>query len=186
MYDWEKYYKETIHLTGHRPQALGGFSPNAPENAWIRETAYEVLEKLKEMGFKRLISGMALGFDQWGLEAAIQLGYFTVAAIPCLEQENIWPAESQKIYHNLLERSNYKCIVSSEKYRVELMQIRNIWMVDRAWITLALYNGQAGGTRNCLNYAVSQGNVVVTMNSKEKTVRVPTDLGDVQWPVPKH
>ncbi len=37
------------------------------------------------------------------------------------------------------------------------MQVRNEYMVDRADLVLALWNGTPGGTGNCVRYARTRG-----------------------------
>lgn len=47
------------------------------------------------------------------------------------------------------------------------MQRRNEFMVDNADMVLAYHDGSEGGTKNCVDYAKSQGAVVVNAFVKE-------------------
>ena len=47
------------------------------------------------------------------------------------------------------------------------MQRRNEFMVDNADMVLAYHDGSEGGTKNCVDYAKSQGTVVVNDFVKE-------------------
>ena len=134
--------------TGHRPNKLGGYGVKA--TARVIETARRSLEHLKP---ERVISGMALGWDQALAHAAIDLGIPFVAAVPFTGQELAWPAASQTAYRELLAQAAEVVIVSGGGYSAAAMQTRNIWMVDHCDHILALWNGTPGGTGNCIQYA---------------------------------
>lgn len=134
-----------VAFTGHRPQKLGG-----DIQFWVR---YHLKQELKKLNPEGCISGMALGVDQWAAEICNNLGIPWVAAIPFAGQESRWPEASQQAYRKLLATAFGTCIVSPGGYSPQKMQIRNEWMVDRADVVLAVFNGSPGGTYNCLQYA---------------------------------
>lgn len=178
MEEWNK----TMHLTGHRPTGLGGYDKNSEENQWLLHTAGGLFEAFYALGYRRLISGMALGWDQWALELGRVYGFHTIAAVPCAEQERTWPDESQQKYHELLGQCDEIEYISKELYKPWLMQHRNEWMVDHSMLTFAAYNGGKGGTYNCLKYARDQGNLIYTMNSKLRIVKMVIGDEIVQLP----
>lgn len=141
--------------TGHRPNKLGGYSLNARTRLF--NTAIKSLEYLAPT---KVISGMALGWDQALARAAIELGIPFIAAVPFVGQENIWPAASQREFHELCKAASEHVIVSPGGYSPAKMQVRNEWMVDRADRILALWDGSSGGTKNCLDYAATTGKPV--------------------------
>lgn len=58
-------------ITGHRPQKLGGFKPN-PTQTWVRAKLRKTLAEAKKQHPEiEVISGMALGVDQWWAEEAL-------------------------------------------------------------------------------------------------------------------
>lgn len=134
-----------IAITGHRPQHLPpGAEPNVKALvAWA----------LREMKATMLISGMALGVDQWAAEVALDLGVPLLAAIPCSDQDRFWTPQTRAKYHSLLARAQHSDIVQAP-YHSGCMQERNIWMVDRAAMVLAVFNGTSGGTAHCVKYAI--------------------------------
>lgn len=142
-----------VAFTGHRPSKLGGYDYNSPINLNIREYISNIIQEVKA---SKVISGMALGVDQFAADSAQDLGIPWVAAIPFKGQETAWPASSQKLYHDLLETAEEKVIVCEGKYAPHKMQIRNEWMVDRADIVVAIWDGSKGGTANCVAYAKSK------------------------------
>ena len=136
--------------TGHRPPKLGGYQ--------IQPVLVDFAEMtLIKLGATKVISGMALGWDQALAEAAVNLGRPWVAAIPFSGQESKWPQASQDKYHALLAHASDQVLVSQGGYSPQAMQIRNQWMVDNADWVLALWNGSRGGTYNCIQYASEQG-----------------------------
>ena len=51
----------------------------------------------------------------------------------------------------------------SEKYSKACFQIRNEWMVNHSARVIAVYNGEAGGTRNTIVYANKHGVDVINV-----------------------
>lgn len=141
-----------IAATGHRPNKVGGYS----------RAAYQKLVAVAESYIRtakpsRVISGMALGWDQAWAEAALNLGVPVIAAIPFAGQQSKWPIESQQNFEQILSRCESVTIVCPGAYSAAKMQKRNEWMVDRADRVCALWDGTDGGTANCVRYAHGKG-----------------------------
>ena len=120
------------------------------------------------LSIHKVISGMALGFDQLLLEEALAQNIKAVAAVPCLNQEQIWPQESQKRYHELINHPLVeKKIVTQTGYTSKVMQVRNIWMVDNCDVLLAVWDGSSGGTANCVRYAESQKKSIIRIDPRD-------------------
>jgi uncharacterized phage-like protein YoqJ len=106
-----------------------------------------------------LISGMALGIDTiWALVALKLKKQFPnkfklECAIPCKNHSDNWEEESKTLYANILRQADIVTYVSKEEYRPYLMQKRNMYMVDKADMIFAVWDGTSGGTANCINYA---------------------------------
>lgn len=149
--------------TGHRPLKLGGYSRSLFERLVV--VAEEALEPNLHHGLV-VISGMALGWDQALAQAALNLKLPLVAAVPFKGQELAWPQASQEAYHKLLDQASSVVYVSDPGYAPWKMQRRNEWMVDQAGVVLAMWNGSAGGTANCIRYAEAQGVPVVNLWSR--------------------
>lgn len=172
-----------LAVTGHRPDKLGGYSPS-PLQDHVRAGLKDVLEnvgyhtcdcgksywgRMSDLclcGEMRagtvsyateVISGMALGVDQWFAEICIGLGIPFTAAVPCDGHESRWPAESQAHYRALLQKAHYVRVVSPGPYAPWKMQRRNEWMVDNSEMLVAVWDGSAGGTANCVRYARQVG-----------------------------
>jgi uncharacterized phage-like protein YoqJ len=134
--------------TGHRPDKLGGYSIEVFKNLVLLSEDY-----LKLLKPDKVISGMALGWDQALAEATINLNISLLCAIPFVGQETVWKEESKIKYNIILNKANTIYYVDKDGYAPEKLQIRNEWMVDNADLVLALWNGSSGGTYNCIKYA---------------------------------
>lgn len=154
--------------TGHRPNKLGGYS----------DVAYKRLVKLAENYLRsntevtEVISGMALGWDQALAEAAILIGVRLTAAIPCYNQDKMWPEASKKKYRLLLGMARSVIFVTESEYTGECMQKRNVWMVDNCDTILTIHDGTSGGTYNCLQYAKSKNKHIVNLYEQYKVLTV--------------
>ncbi len=141
-----------VAFTGHRPDKLGGYK--LPNPTYMR-VCKEIDKLLKELKPEKVITGMALGVDQWAAMIAHKLGIPFLAAIPFEKQETKWPEESQKTWRLLRKLASEEVIVSPGGYSAEKLQTRNQWMVDHCDKLIAIWNGSSGGTENCINYAKS-------------------------------
>jgi len=141
-----------VAFTGHRPEKLGGYK--LPNDTYIR-VCQKIDAALKELKPEKVITGMALGVDQWAASIAHKLGIPFLAAIPFEGQENAWPESSRVTYRLLRKLAAEEVIVSQGGYSVDKMQVRNIWMVDNCTNLIAVWDGTKGGTGNCVEYAKS-------------------------------
>lgn len=142
-----------VAVTGHRPNKLGGYKPNPVQDrvrASIRKCILAYKEAYPDLV---MITGMALGVDQWVAEICIDLGVPFWAAIPFAGQELAWPKPSQDHYRKLLAKAAEVTVVCEGGYELYKMQVRNEWMVDRCRELMAVWDGTQGGTGNCVNYA---------------------------------
>lgn len=141
-----------VAFTGHRPDKLGGYNLPNPTYTRVCQKIEKVLMELKP---EKVITGMALGVDQWAAMIAYKLKIPFLAAIPFENQESKWPETSQKTFRLLRKLASEEVIVSPGKYSAAKMQVRNEWMVDNCDKLIAIWDGTEGGTGNCINYAKS-------------------------------
>lgn len=150
-----------LAFTGHRPNKLGGYTIPNKTQQWVWERIREELEVLWP---DKAITGMAQGVDQWAAQICLIMGIPYVAAIPFVGQESLWPEKAQKDWKFLLQNAAESIVVSEGGYAVEKMQIRNKWMVDHCDVLLAVWDGTAGGTANCVRYAEKKKKQIVRIN----------------------
>lgn len=156
----------TAAVTGHRPHKLNEeYDMKGP----VSKAIFDTLSKaLIDHNITRGISGMALGVDMLFANACIRLGIPFTAAIPCKGQEQKWPYSSQLLYESILSRAD-KVVIISPYYTPRAMQARNEWMVDHCDKVFAVWDGSAGGTKNCVDYARKQGRRTYIFNPHDKT-----------------
>lgn len=155
-----------VAFTGHRndklPDKKTGYKLPNPTYNYVYKEIKSTLEFLKP---DKVISGMALGIDQWAAMIAIRLNIPLLAAIPFEGQEFKWPLSSQNTYNKLISLASETLIVCEGGYAAHKMQIRNQFMVDSCDILIAVYNGdKTGGTANCINYARSLNKKIIYIN----------------------
>lgn len=142
--------KVVIAGTGHRPNKLGGYGQATSDRLYA--LAYDELAKLRP---QKVISGMALGWDQALARAALDLEIPVVAAIPFKGQEKAWPLASQTAYWDILRRRDVEQVVVCEgEYASWKMMRRNEYMIDKCTAVLALWDGSHGGTSNAVFEAI--------------------------------
>ena len=142
----------TVAGTGHRPHKLGIFDDEGHQRLVGVARGY-----LSGRRPSKVISGMALGFDQALAEACIIEGIPFVAAVPFPGQEEFWsPAERQRYTEILGRAASVETI--SPAYGNRAYYKRDAWMVDHADEMAALWNGMVGGgTAITLAYAEQKG-----------------------------
>ena len=116
-------------------------------------------EKLRLSEATAVCSGMALGFDQLVVEECLALGIPVHGYIPCAEQDKFWPLSCRLRYATLIQQikqAGGKIIyVSDQPYAGPTdMERRNRAMVDVCNQVIAYWNGDSGGTANCVRYSL--------------------------------
>lgn len=147
-----------LAVTGHRPDKLGGYDADSH-----RTLIRFAVASLQRIAPKEVVTGMAIGWDQAIAEAALLLNIPFVAAVPFSGQESKWPQAVQSRYRELYLAANEIQTVCYGGYAPWKMQERNCWMVDNSDELLALWNGTAGGTANCVGYAQKKGKKITNV-----------------------
>ena len=139
-----------VAATGHRPQKLTG---------WSRGGETELMDiaivRLLDLDPKKVITGMALGWDQVVACAALRMGIPVIAAVPFPQQPDPWRPTQKLLYSHILERCA-EVHMLADHYSAHNLQKRNEWMVDHSDRILALWDGKPGGTANCVVYACNR------------------------------
>jgi uncharacterized phage-like protein YoqJ len=137
----------TVAITGHRPERIKDMS--------LVEKALE--DAYNELEVSKVIQGMAAGVDLLAAKVAYRMEIPFVSARP-------WAGHKPRIAddYNYMMAMNYAVEVvnvdPSVKYRGPwVYHNRNEWMVDRAELLIAVWDGtKKGGTFNCIKYAQSK------------------------------
>lgn len=134
--------------TGHRPDKLGGY--DTASSMKVADLATRILDHYQPTV---VISGMAQGWDMALAQAAYGRKIPFRAYIPFEGQHLVWPSATRLYYQALLEKAVVVKVCSPGGYSPKAMQVRNECMVNDCDLLIALWNGSAGGTANCLQYA---------------------------------
>lgn len=141
--------------TGHRPDKLFGYDP--PQKV-VAKFITKIKVELLRLNTDLVISGGALGFDQYIALAALDLEIPLLLALPHANFARNWPRNSRgrETHALLMAFASYVHTVTPgdyEEHGPKCLQWRNEWMVDHCTHLVAFHNGTLGGTHNCLEYA---------------------------------
>ena len=91
-----------VLVAGHRPGELGGYDDN-PVADGVRARMGELLAGMREVdGLFSVVSGLRLGAEQLGAEAAMEQGLPLVAVLPYPEPDSPWPPASRQRFATTL------------------------------------------------------------------------------------
>lgn len=94
-----------VAIVGHRPPDIGGYEPNDVADR-IRSRLTEILEAKTSMhDGLTVLSGLQLGAEQLGAEAAVAAGIPFVAVLAFPDPAARWPKSSQRRFDELLDRA---------------------------------------------------------------------------------
>jgi len=149
-------------VTGHRPKGFPfPYEEKGIEYELYRDILHTEVKRLLREGYRDFITGMADGAD---LDFAYSvLNYRETEGFITLEAALPYPMRAKKNYTEYDEdrlhiwtKADWKCTVSPY-YHKGCMQKRNCYMVDKADMILAIWNGKhAGGTWNTIRYAMQK------------------------------
>lgn len=149
----------TCAFTGHRPKSFPWkYNETAPDCVLLKGVLAEQIKALADRGVTDFLSGMAQGVDLWCAQIVLDLKEKSPALrlhciLPCEGQELKWPVSEQEQYHSILQQAD-EIVYVSRAYQPNCMLERNRYMVDRASVLLAVYNGtQRSGTGATIRYA---------------------------------
>ncbi len=165
----------TCCFTGHRPEKLGFQRGGAAETALKNRITGAVLRLIQERGVRHFISGMALGVDTYAAQSVLKLKELfpeitLECAVPCRGQESRWSKEDKAVYTDILSRADTVTVLQ-DRYTPFCMQLRDAYMVDRADLVLAVWDGTpTGGTAYTVKCAEKRKKeiIVIPMEEKEK------------------
>jgi uncharacterized phage-like protein YoqJ len=135
-----------VVVGGHRPPALGGYDPN-PIADGVRSALREVLVAKRQMHPDLVVlTGLGLGAEQLGAEAAAAAGVPYVAVLPYPEPESMWPAASRDRFRTLLDGAAGRVLLqakapASRQQAGAALRRRDAWLARNADEALAVWDG---------------------------------------------
>lgn len=158
----------TAMFTGHRPDQFASKTDIEISKIALKR----MLARAKELGYTHFLSGMALGVDTWGAIAVLDDPELKlIAAIACRAQEKPWRWTEQLMYREILAQAHQVISVYDGAYYDGCIDASNRWMCDRSSLVLAIWDGSAGDTANCIAYARSLGREGMIFNPKTATYK---------------
>jgi len=135
-------------FTGHRPGKLH------VSETQIKHTLAAAIECAYADGYRTFITGMAQGVDIWAGELVLEFksihpDIHIICALPHPDFEKRWSKDWQQRYNAILAQADLTKTVC-DIFSYGAYQKRNEWMVNHSARVIAVYNGEAGGTRNTI------------------------------------
>jgi ribonuclease HI/uncharacterized phage-like protein YoqJ len=103
-----------VLVGGHRPGELGGYGPNRVADA-VRQRLQEALAAMVEVdGPLAVVSGLRLGAEQLGAEAALALELPLVVVLPYPEADKPWPQDARARFAELVDAAEVAFTLESK------------------------------------------------------------------------
>jgi ribonuclease HI/uncharacterized phage-like protein YoqJ len=94
-----------LAVFGHRPPELGGYGDNVIADT-VRRQLVEILRAKHELAPDLVVlTGLLLGAETLGAEAAIEAAVPYIAVLPYPDHEKVWPRETQERYERLRDQA---------------------------------------------------------------------------------
>ena len=136
-----------VAVAGHRPPELGGYDDN-PVSGRVRAKLEEILDATRTIQPDLVvITGLGLGAEQLGAEAAVAAEVPFVAVLAFPGQELVWPAAVQRRYRELLARSASQVVLqptspASRAQAGAAISRRDAWLARHAAEAVVVWDGR--------------------------------------------
>jgi ribonuclease HI len=136
-----------LAVFGHRPGELGGYGESAVA-ARVRRKLVEIITAKHALHADlAVVSGMRLGAEQLGAEAAIEAGVPLVAVLPYPSPESVWPKAAQAHFHELLEEAEVvitlgRTVPASKQRAGAALARRDAWLARNVDEAVVVWDGQ--------------------------------------------
>jgi ribonuclease HI/uncharacterized phage-like protein YoqJ len=134
-------------VAGHRPPALGGYDDN-PVADGVREKLRRILAAKRELHPDLVVlSGLGLGAEQLGAEAAAAAGVAYVAVLGFPGFDEVWPARSRERFRDLLDGAAAQVLLQakapiSKQAAGGALARRDAWLARHAHEALVVWDGE--------------------------------------------
>ena len=157
-------------FTGHRPAKYPWkYNERDSRCMALKSVLAQQIRRLEAAGVTDWLTGMAQGTDIWAAEIILERRKENPALrlhciLPCEGQEVKWPMAEQERYSSFMRRAD-EVVYVNRAYHPDCMLERNRYMVDRASVLLAVYNGAyRSGTGMTVRYAQKLGREIIIIN----------------------
>lgn len=138
-----------VLVVGHRPPELGGYDESNPVASEVRRKLTEILAAQRELHPDLVVvTGLQLGAEQLGAQAATAAGVPYVAVLPYPEPDRLWPGASRHRFAELVRGAS--AVVQLERQVPESRQKagaalarRDGWLTSQVDEAIAVWDGDA-------------------------------------------
>ena len=158
-----------VVVTGHRPPQLGGYDPNPTADA-VRAQLAEILAAKRQLHPDLVVlTGLGLGAEQLGAEAARDAGVQYVAVLPYPDPDSQWPERARRRYAALLAGAQSSVVLqrappATRQLAGAALRRRDAWLAGNADEAVAVWDGEdpaAGRAVRALQDALGEEEVWV-------------------------
>jgi len=138
-------------VAGLRPPALGGYDPNPLADA-VRDRLVAILEAQAQLHPDLVVlTGLGLGAEQLGAEAAAKAGVPYAALLAYPAQDSVWPPSSRQRYRRLLDEARDDVLLQSVAPRSRqaaagALARRDAWLARHAHEAVVVWDGEDPAT----------------------------------------
>jgi ribonuclease HI/uncharacterized phage-like protein YoqJ len=136
-----------VAVAGHRPPELGGYEAN-PVAERVRNKLVEILAATAHIQPDLVIlTGLGLGAEQLGAEAAAEAGVPYVAVLAFPDQDSVWPEAGRRRYRELLAGARSQVTVqarapSTKQQAGAALARRDAWLARHADEAVVVWDRQ--------------------------------------------
>ena len=137
-----------IAVVGHRPPELGGYGSN-PTADGVRRHMREIFAAKSSMfDAVSVLTGLQLGSETLGAEAAIEAGVGFVAVLAFPDPSARWPAAAQKHFDSLVDQASdvvvlAKTVPATTAQVAKAFAARDRWLQQEADEAVVVWDGGA-------------------------------------------
>jgi ribonuclease HI/uncharacterized phage-like protein YoqJ len=135
-----------VAVAGHRPPEIGGYDANPTADA-VRSRLAEILAAKRQLHPDLVVlTGLGLGAEQLGAEAAAEAGVPYIAVLPYPEQDSVWPPGSRQHHRRLLEGARSVVLLQSavpatRQQAGAALRRRDAWLAANSDEALVVWDG---------------------------------------------
>ena len=164
-------------VKGHSPENLPfGGKESIIDVYKIKIALYQEIDKAIDNGYTCFMNDACRGVNFWATQYILQKrkrnpNIQLKLVVNCDEPIETWCCNDLQTYNSILLHANgiprFGC-----EYTHDFMQIKHIYMINKSSLLLAVWNGQASNTKNCIDFAKHKGIKTTVINIEEKGYRL--------------
>ena len=135
-----------VVVIGHKPPELGGYDDNLLTGE-LRRKLTEVLAAKRELHPDLVVlTGLGLGAEQLGAEAAVAAGVPFTAVLAFPDPDSVWPSQSRERFRSLLAAAKDVVVLQAKAAETKqkagaALARRDDWMFRHADEAIAVWDG---------------------------------------------